>query len=58
MFRIVIGFFFVWIAVSFGISTWRDLTKRERWATSKVIAFGFCTAAMAAAMIAVFVVIF
>lgn len=58
MSRILIGFIFVWVSVSFGILTWRELTNREKWETTKVIAFGFCTAVVSAILIAFFVVLF
>ena len=58
MARILLGFLFVWVSVSFGIQAWRGLTKRDKWETSKVVAFGFGTAALSAFLIAVFVVLF
>lgn len=58
MARILIGFLLVWVSISLGISTWRELTKREKWETSKLVAFGFVTALLSCMLIAVFVILF
>ena len=58
MVRILFGFLLVWASISFGIRAWRELTKREKWETSKLVAFGFVTALLSSMFIAVFVILF
>lgn len=58
MIKGIMFFVFVWIVVVAGIKLFRAATKKERWSTAKVGAFGFVTALIAVAFVSLIVVLF
>ena len=58
MFKIILAFLFVFGLFFFGIKTVREMTGKDRWALTKLIAYSIICAVLTTAALIGFVLIF
>ena len=58
MFKIILAFLFVFGLFFFGIKTVREMTGKDRWALTKLIAYSIICAVLTTAALVSFVLIF
>jgi len=58
MIKIVLGFLLVFSAFFFGIKTVREMTGKDRWALTKLIAYSIICAVLTVSALVIFVLTF